>query len=52
MSGRWLLAVGGGALLIALAAGISLTVRHFSGSHSRTGGGERAEHFAGDYALL
>ena len=34
MSGRWLLAVGGGALLIALAAGISLTVRHFSGSHS------------------
>ncbi|MGB9031221.1 MAG: tetratricopeptide repeat protein [Acidobacteriaceae bacterium] len=34
MSGRWLLAVGGGALLIALAAGISLTVRHFSASHS------------------
>jgi tetratricopeptide (TPR) repeat protein/TolB-like protein len=34
MSGRWLLAVGGGALLIALAAGISLTVQHFSGSHS------------------
>ena len=34
MSGRWLLAVGGGALLIAVAATVSLTVRHFSGSHS------------------
>ena len=34
ISGRWLVAVGGGALLIALAAGISLAVRHFSGSHT------------------
>lgn len=34
LSGRWLLAVGGGALLIALAAGVSLTVRHFSASHA------------------
>jgi tetratricopeptide (TPR) repeat protein/tRNA A-37 threonylcarbamoyl transferase component Bud32 len=34
MSGRWLVAVGGGVLLIALAAGISLTVRHFSASRS------------------
>jgi tetratricopeptide (TPR) repeat protein len=34
MSGRWLLMVGGGALLIALAAGISLGVRHFAGTQS------------------
>ena len=34
LSGRWLLITGGGALAIALAAGISLTVRHFAGSHA------------------
>ena len=34
MSGRWLLIVGGGALLIALLAAISLAVRHYSSSHA------------------
>jgi serine/threonine protein kinase/tetratricopeptide (TPR) repeat protein len=34
LSGRWLLITGGGALLIALVAGISFTVRHFSGSQT------------------
>ncbi len=34
ISGRWLVAVGAGALLIALAAGISLAVRHFSKSRA------------------
>jgi len=32
LSGRWLTVVGGGALLIALVAGISFAVRHFSGA--------------------
>jgi tetratricopeptide (TPR) repeat protein len=36
MSGRWLLIVGGGVLLIALVAGISLAVRYFAGSRSGT----------------
>jgi eukaryotic-like serine/threonine-protein kinase len=34
ISGAWLLAVGGGALLIVLAAVVSLAVRHFSGSRT------------------
>jgi tetratricopeptide (TPR) repeat protein/tRNA A-37 threonylcarbamoyl transferase component Bud32 len=34
MSGRWLLAVGGGAVLIALVATVPMAVRHFSGSHA------------------
>ena len=32
LSGKWLAVVGGGILLIALVAGISLAVRHFSGA--------------------
>ncbi|MGB6902219.1 MAG: tetratricopeptide repeat protein [Acidobacteriaceae bacterium] len=34
MSGHWLLVVAGAVLLIAIAATVSLTMRHFSGSHS------------------
>jgi tetratricopeptide (TPR) repeat protein len=34
LSGKWLLTVGGGALLIALVAGVSFAVRHYSGSHT------------------
>jgi eukaryotic-like serine/threonine-protein kinase len=34
LSGRWLFITGGGALLVALVAGVSLTVRHFAESHA------------------
>jgi tetratricopeptide (TPR) repeat protein/predicted Ser/Thr protein kinase len=32
ISGKWLFMIGGGALLVALAAGVSLTWRHFTGT--------------------
>ena len=32
ISGKWLFMIGGGALLVALAAGVSLTWRHFAGT--------------------
>ncbi|HEX3660186.1 MAG TPA: tetratricopeptide repeat protein [Acidobacteriaceae bacterium] len=38
ISGRWLLAIGGGVLAIALAAGIPLAVHYFRGSPASTGG--------------
>jgi serine/threonine protein kinase/tetratricopeptide (TPR) repeat protein len=34
ISGKWLFALGGGALVIALAAGVSLTVRHFTAART------------------
>lgn len=34
LSGKWLFALGGGALLIALAAGVSVMVRHYSEAHT------------------
>jgi len=34
LSGRWLFTVGGGALLIALIAGVSLLIHHYTAAHS------------------
>ena len=36
ISGRWLMAIGGGVVVIALAATAPLVVRHFTGSHGTT----------------
>ncbi|HEX4309608.1 MAG TPA: tetratricopeptide repeat protein [Acidobacteriaceae bacterium] len=39
LSGKWLFTVGGGVLAIALIAGVSLTVRHFTAAHTTTPSG-------------
>ncbi len=36
LSGRWLTAIGGGVIVIALAAAIPVAIRHFSGTHAET----------------